>query len=282
MKTQREKPIAESKIKTVKELKDLIDTKKTILLASIKNLPASQFQEISKKLRGKAIVKVPRKNLLFRALDESKNKEAKELEKHFENSIALLFSDLDSYDLAAELLKSKTAARAKPGQEAPMDIEVPAGPTDLPPGPAISELSSVGLQVMIDKGKIAIRAPKVIAKTGEKISQAAADVMAKLDIKPFSVGFVPLTALDNENKNIYVNIRIDSEETTKEMKNAFGKALAFAVGIGYANPETIKYMLGKAGIYERALTALLQTQTPESKPEAEVIEASKEPSGEEK
>jgi len=268
MKSERKKPIAESKIRSVKELKALIESKKTILIASIKNLPASQFQEISKKLRGKAIVKVPRKNLLFRALDESKNKEAKALEKYYENSVAWLFSDLDSYELAAELLKSKTAARAKPGQEAPMDIEVQAGPTDLPPGPAISELGAVGLQVMIEKGKIAIRNPKVIVKAGEKISQAAADVMTKLDIKPFSIGFVPLTALDNETKKIYLNIKIDRKQTIEDLKNAFGKALALAVEIGYANSETIRFMLGKAGIYERALTALL-TQTPENKNQAE-------------
>jgi len=269
MKIQREKPIAESKIRAVKELMGLIKDKKTILIASIKNLPASQFQEISKKLRGKAVVKVPRKNLFFRALDESKNEKAQALKEHYANSVALLFSDLDGYELAAELLKNKTAARAKPGQESPIDIEVQAGPTDLPPGPAISELGAVGLQVMIEKGKIAIRNPKVIVHAGQKISQAVADVMAKLDIKPFSIGFVPLTALDNVKKKIYLNIKIDTEETVKDLKNDYRKALSFAVEIGYANAETIKFMLGKAGLYEKALMKLLQAQTPENKTQAE-------------
>ncbi|MFC1682433.1 50S ribosomal protein L10, partial [Nanoarchaeota archaeon] len=48
--------IPEKKINAVKELKELIKNKKTVLIASIKSLPGSQFQEIGKKLRGKAIV----------------------------------------------------------------------------------------------------------------------------------------------------------------------------------------------------------------------------------
>ena len=65
----REKPIPKKKLKAVEELSELAGTKKTIMIASIKNLPASQFQEITKKLRGKAIVKVPKKNIILRAID---------------------------------------------------------------------------------------------------------------------------------------------------------------------------------------------------------------------
>ena len=78
MKTKRQQPIPERKLKSVKELTDLIKNKGTILVASIKNLPSAQFQQIGKKLRGKAIVKVPKKNLFFRALDSSGIEEVKQ------------------------------------------------------------------------------------------------------------------------------------------------------------------------------------------------------------
>ena len=52
------------KLETVTELKDLVSGSKTVLIASIKNLPGSQFQEIVKKLRGQAVVKVPKKNFI--------------------------------------------------------------------------------------------------------------------------------------------------------------------------------------------------------------------------
>ena len=121
----------------IKELVELIKSNKTIFVADIGSIPGSQFQEIGKKLRGKAVVKVPKKNLFFRALDESKKGKVKELEKNYKGANAILFSDLDSYELAGELIKNKSPAKAKAGQIAPSDLEIPAGPTDLIPGPAI-------------------------------------------------------------------------------------------------------------------------------------------------
>jgi len=250
--------VSEAKEETVKELTNLIKEKRTILIASIKNIPASQFQEISKKLRGKAIVKVPKKNLIFRALEHSNDDNLKKIEEQINENVAVLFSDMDCFELAAELVKNKTPAKAKAGQEAPEDIEVPAGPTELVPGPAISELGALGIQIQIDKGKITIKEPKIIANKGTKISRGAADIMSKLDIKPFSISLIPLAGYDSHEKKLYLDIKIDREKTVKELKKAFGKALPFAVAIGYACKDTISFLLQKAGRQEIAITHRLR------------------------
>lgn len=260
--------IPEKKINAVKELTDLIKNKKTILIASIKNLPASQFQEIGKKLRGKAIVKVLKKNLIFRAIDESGNTEVKKLTEHIEDSVAILFSDLDSFELAGELLKSKTPAKAKAGQEAPFDIEVEPGPTDLVPGPAISELGALGIQIQIEGGKINIKESKVIVKEGSKISQGAADIMVKLDIKPFSIGFIPLSGFDITTGKLYLEIKIDKEGTIEELKTAYGKALPFAMEIGYICSDTAKLMVQKAAGQEKRLIRVISGE-----PEPEEVDS---------
>ena len=41
--------VSEEKIRAVSELADMIKNKKTIIIASIKNIPSSQYQEIVKK-----------------------------------------------------------------------------------------------------------------------------------------------------------------------------------------------------------------------------------------
>lgn len=269
--------IPEKKINVVKELSDLIKNKKTILIASIKNLPASQFQEIGKKLRDNVIIKVPKKNLIFRAIDKSKNEKVGQIKKQIKESTAILFSDLDSFELASELVESKSPAGAKAGQEAPEDIEVQDGPTDLIPGPAISELGALGIQIRIDKGKIHIKEPKVIVKKGGKISANAAGIMNKLDIKPFSVGFIPLAALDIKEGKLYLDIKIDKEETLKELKESFSKALAFAVEISYFSKDTIKFLIGKAGTHEKVLENLIGTEkVEETKEEISAEEDKKE------
>jgi large subunit ribosomal protein L10 len=261
-KTTKTAHVSEKKKKAVLELSKLLKEKKTFLIASIKNIPGSQFQEIVKKLRGKAVVKVPKKNIIIKALDSSKDEKLKKVEEKIGDSFALLFSDIDCFELAIDLIRKKSPAKAKVGQIAPEDIEIPAGPTDLVPGPAISELGALGIQIQIENGKISIRTPKLIAKKGTKITQGAADIMSKLDIKPFSIGFIPVAAFDNELKIFYPEININPDQTLEDLKNTFGKALPFAVQIGYTTPETITFLIGKAGRQELALENL-QNQTPE-------------------
>lgn len=270
MKT-RTAPIPQSKIKAVKELTQLLKEKNTILLASISNLPGAQFQEIVKKVRNKAIVKVPKKNLFFRAIDQAGGEEFASLKENYKEAMAILFSDSDSFELAGDLLKSKSPAKAKVGQEAPSDIEIPAGVTELVPGPAISELGALGIQIQITGGKIEIKAPKVIAKEGQKISQGAADIMGKLDIKPFSIGFIPVSSWDNKAKVFYSKIEIDSEKATEDLRYAFSRALPFAVEIGYATKDTISHLLLKAYVHGQALEKLSPAE-PEVAKEEETSE----------
>ncbi len=267
MTSKRQTPIPEYKKKSVKELNKLIEENKTILIASIKNIPASQFQEIVKELRGKAIVKIPKKTIINRVLDENSNSEIKKIKEKIDESFAILFSNLDSFELASELLKTKTPAKAKTGQEAPEDIEVQEGPTDLVPGPAVSELGALGIPIQIEKGKIKIKESKIIVKKGEKISSAAAEIMSKLDIRPFSIGFIPLVAYDKEKNIIYSEIKIDQEETIKALKYCYEKALPFAVEIGYICEETIKILLFKANAYANKINRII---TGEPEPVAEI------------
>ncbi len=254
--------VSKKKIEGLSEITKLAKEKRTILVASIKNIPLSQYQEISKKLRGKAVVKVPKKSITIRMLGSLGEKAAEDFKERIEESTAVLFSDMDAFDLAAELVNKRSPAKAKVGQEAPADIEIPAGPTDLVPGPAISELGALGIQIQIDKGKINIKEPKVITKKGEKITAAAADIMSKLGIKPFTIGFVPLAAFDTKENKVYLEIKIDREGTIEELKTAFAKALPFAVAVGYTSEDTIKFIIQKAGRQELAMEAIISKHSP--------------------
>lgn len=277
--------IPKKKIETVKELADLIKSKRTVLIADISGIPGSQFQQISKKLRGKAKIKIPKKNLLSLAVKKAGVEKTKEIDEKFGGANAILFSDMDSYELAGELIKRKTPSKAKVGQIAPTDIEIPAGPTDLVPGPAISELGALGIQIQIQGGKIEIKEPKVVAKEGEEISQGAADILGKLDIKPFTIGFSPLCAYDSEEGMFYEEIIIDSEKTIESLKDSFARSLGFAVSIGYVCNDTVRVMIQTAGAHEKRLSRIISgepEEIPEEKPAEEKKDAPEEKKEEEK
>jgi len=258
----REKAIPKYKLERVKELVELMKNNKTIMITSIKNIPGSQFQEIKNKLKDKAKIKVLKKSLMLRALDEA---ELEKLKKYIHEDIALLFSQEDAFDLASMLSESQSPAKAKPGQLALNDIVVHAGPTDLMPGPAISELGSLGLKVKVEDGKIAIQEDKVIVKQGEKISEQAAGIMDKLNILPFKVGFIPEAAYDKINKEVYLDIVIDKEATLNELKEAASKAFGFAIKIGYICKDTIGFLLRKASVEGECLSKLIKEKEEKAK-----------------
>ncbi|MCR4284870.1 MAG: 50S ribosomal protein L10 [archaeon] len=246
--------VSEEKKAKVIELAELMK-KKTVMIISVKGLPSAQFQDIKKKLRGKAKIQMVKKSVVNFALDHCGIKELHDLVRYVEDGTAILFSDDDAFEISGILSDEKSPAKAKAGQIAPEDIEVKAGPTELIPGPDISILSAAGLAPKVEGGKIAIMKDKVILKEGKVITPELASIMAKLNIIPFEVGVNPIAAY--MGGQIYANIKIDKEETVAELEESFGRALPFAVEVGYVTEQTLDYILGKAGINEKAVAALI-------------------------
>jgi len=262
-KKEKKKPVAHvSKIKkeTVKELVELIKSNKSFVVVSIQNIPGKQFQEIKKKLNEKSKLKVVKKSLVTRAIDEIDG-ELTPMKENIKEDVALLFSDSDAFELSGIMANFKSAAKAKVGQEAPEDIVIEPGPTDILPGPAVGEFGVLGIKVAVEEGKIAIKTKKVLVKKGEKITAQHTAIMDKLDIKPFKIGFEPIAAYDREEKKIYVGIKINKEETLDELKIMFSKALGFAVNICYVNKETLPFILGKAAAEESVLSKLIEEKS---------------------
>lgn len=254
----RVKEIPERKKKTLDELVKLINESKSIIIVSIKNLPAKQFQLINKKLKDKALIRVVKKNIINRAIDKIEKGTIKNFKKYLKEDQALIFSELDVFELSSILSKNKSMARAKIGQEVYEDIIIEPGPTELVPGPVISELGSLGIQFAIEDGKINIKQKKIILKKGGKVSEEAASIMSKLDMKPIAVGLEPVVAYDSKEDKIYEDIKINIEERVEELKTATGRALAFAVKIVYVCKETLKFLLRKAASEEKILESKIK------------------------
>lgn len=265
--------VSEEKKQKVKDLAELMK-KKTVMVVSIKGLPSAQFQDIKKKLRGKAQIQVAKKSLIDFALDHSGIKELHDLVPYVKENTAILFSDKDAFEISGVLASEKSPAKAKEGQESPEDIEVKAGPTSLLPGPDISALSAVGLIPKVEAGKIAIVKDSILVKQGEKISANQASIMAKLEIIPFKIGIEPVAAF-SEGK-VYADIKIDKEAALEELQEAFGRGLAFAVELGYVCGNTLTFVLGKAAAHESAINDLIKEDKEEPKAEEKEEEVKEE------
>ena len=262
MKAEKKIPIrevSEKKKAIVKELVHLMESNRTILISSALKIPSALFQKIRKSLRGKAEIRIVKKNLGVKAIEECKKHNIKEMGQYVEASTAFVFSNLDPYELAGIFTENKQPAFAKAGQIAPIDLIIEKGPTELPAGPAISELSGVGLKVGVEGGKVAVKEAKTLVKQGQAIPKNVADVLQKLEVMPFTIEIKVNSAYDSTDKLVYTNIVIDKEGFLAKLKASYSSAYNFAVNIGFACKDTIVRIIERA---EREALALEKLAKP--------------------
>lgn len=238
--------VADWKIAEVKELEKFIDDKKVVGVVDMENLPSKQLQEIRKKLRGKADIKVSKSILIKLAIENMKRTDLKKLEEYMEGPTGIIISDEDPFMLYRLIKRNRSKALAKPGMTAPMDIIVPAGETDMPAGPVLSELKMAKIDVRLDKGKIIVASDSLVAKKGDIITNQVSSALAKLGITPVEIGLKVDAMLEKGIVYTADVLDIDEEKFMHDLVGAYNWALNLSVNAGYPNRESIKIMVQKA------------------------------------
>ncbi len=215
-------------------------------------LPARQLQQIRNKLRGEAVIRMVKKRLIARILKDS-GSGLEKLTGHMEGEPALILSRTSPFRLARIISESKSPSPAKPGDIAPRDIEVKAGPTPLPPGPVIGELQRVKIPCAVAGDRISVSRDTVLAREGDVITKELADVMAKLGIEPMEIGLNLMAAW--EDGIIYGRdiLFIPQEEYISQLKSAASKAFSLSININYITPDNVAFLLSKANAEANAL-----------------------------
>jgi len=240
--------VQEYKKKIVNDMTKLMKQYNIVGLVNMEDMPAPQLQSMRSELRGKVNLFMTKKRFMKIAIEKVKDekKNIEELEKYFEGMPALIFTNESPFKLSKILKKSKSKAPAKAGQIAPDDIVVNKGPTPFAPGPIISELSSAGLKVGVESGKVAIKEDTVVAKKGEKINPKVAEILTRLDIKPMEIGLGLVAAY--EGGIIYQKdvLDVDEKQYSDNINLAASQAFNLAFNITYVTKDNISFLIGKA------------------------------------
>ena len=218
-------------------------------IVNMESLPSTQLQFMRRDLRGKVELVMTKISLLSLALDEgAKFKKGIDvsLKQYLKGMPALLFTKDNPFSLFRTLKKSKSPAAAKPGQKAPKDIVVSAGPTPFTPGPVISEFAALGIKAGVEGGKVAVKQDTVVCKEGQEISGPLASMLARLGITPMEVG-LDLVAV-YENGVVYAKSVLDVDETAflGSITQAASEAFNLAIEISLPMKDTIELLLQKS------------------------------------
>jgi large subunit ribosomal protein L10 len=235
--------VLEQKSGEVEEIKEILQQYKSIGIASLKKVRASQIQELKKSMAEQVYFRVFKNTLVKLAIDEMAKEDLKNLEAYLEGSNVFLFTNLNPFKLSLLLDRGKIKTTAKAGDVAAMDVVVPSSNTGQPPGPIISQLNAAGLPTRIESGSVWISKDTLVVRRGEVINDRLAGVLSKLNIKAVELG-ISMRAVYDEGLMITGDkLFVDVEGTKKALIQNNSQAFALAFEIGYATKETIKPML---------------------------------------
>ena len=218
-------------------------------VVNLENLPSQQLNNMRRQLReSKVIIKVGKKRLFKIAIEKSKEvkKQLEQLEEYLKGIPALIFTKENPFALFKLIKKNKSKASARPGQIAPADITVSAGPTPFTPGPIISELAGFGIKTKVENGKLNIIEDVVVAKEGDILDDKMASLLQKLGIEPMEIG-LDLVAI-YEQGVVYTKsvLDIDEDKFKLDLDNCARWAFNLSIEAGYPTKDNITVFITKA------------------------------------
>ncbi len=254
--------VNEQKSQVVGEIKNLVDSYSVVGVLNMHKMPAKQLFDIRNALIGEAKIRMAKLSLIKRAFESSDKKGLKDLEKNLTGEAALIFTNSNPFRLYNFLEKNKQPAAAKPGDITPIDIVIPAGPTQFAAGPVISEFQKAKVKTTVENGKITVKEDTVIAKAGAQLTKELTEFIMKFGIEPMKIGLDLVAMLDNGivfGKDV---MGVPTEEYLANMIMSYRKALNLSVNVGYPNKESVRIMISNAfrnakhiaterGIYEK-------------------------------
>jgi large subunit ribosomal protein L10 len=261
--------VLEEKSSEVEAIKDILKGYKSIGIASLQKVRASQLQELKKSMAGKVRLRVLKNTLMKLAIEEMNQEDLKKLEEYLDGSNVYLFTDLNPFKLALLLERGKVRTTAKSGDNAAIDVVVPAGNTGQAPGPIISQLNAVGLPTRIESGSVWVSKDTLVVRKGEEINERLAGVLSKLGIKAVELGLSMRAVLDNGLMIVGAQLKVDIEATRKSIEQSNQEAFALALGIAYPTKDTIASLLQVA--HQKAVALSVGAAIPTKETIADLI-----------
>ncbi len=259
-----ERKVQPRKREALEKVKKIMKTCNVVAAADLTNVRSTQIQEIRKLLRSSAEMLVT-KNTIFRRASQELESEKKNIGK-FADSLsgpfALLFTNMNPFELILFINKNKVRVPAKGGDIATADIVIPAGNTGLPPGPIISEFGEVKILTKIESGSIWVARDTLAAKKGDVISTKLASVLTRLGMKPMEAGLSIIAAYDKGSILGRDMLTLDLEEYRQDIIRTSIQALSLAFEASYLTVESAPLILGKAQHQAQALAVEAEYVTP--------------------
>jgi len=171
-------------------------------------------------------------------------------------NIGFVFAKDDLADIKKKITELKVAAPAKSGTIAPVDVIVPSGPTGMEPT-MTSFLQALNIQSKITRGQVEIIQDVHLIKAGTKVGASEANLLAKLDIKPFSYGLVIQSVYDEGSVYDASILDMTDEDVLTKFQSGVRNVASLSLALHYPTVASVPHSVING--YKRVLSIGLGT-----------------------
>jgi len=216
------------------KLEAAIRNNSKFLLVNADNVASLQFANIRAQLRGKATI-VMGKNTMMKKVIRGLMEEFPEYEKVLPllvQNVGFCFTNGDLKEIRDLIEKNKTAAPARAGAIAPVDVTVEAQNTGFGPEKT-SFFQALNIQTKISRGTIEIVAPVYLLKAGDKVGSSESTLLNMLKVSPFTYGLVCQTCFDEGSVFEPAVLDISEDDIRARFMAGVNQVAAASLKIGY-------------------------------------------------
>jgi len=246
----------------------LLDEYPKIFIVGVDNVGSNHMQKIRHALRGKGIILMGKNTMIRKAVrGHTQNNPALEaLLPLVRGNIGFVFVKDDLSSVKKILVENKVAAVAKAGVIAPVDVIVPKGNTGMEPTQT-GFFQALNIQTKITKGQVEIVNDVPLLKEGQKVGVSEANLLLKLDIKPFQYGLVIKTVYDNGSVYDAKILEMTDEDLLNKFHHGVKIIASIGLAIGYPTIASLPHSIIRG--YKNVLSIALATEY--SFPQADVV-----------
>jgi len=185
------------KVDYIARMKELLDTYTKVFVVNATHVGSKQFQDIRLALRGHGVVLMG-KNTVMRKVINSLGGDSPfaNLLPQIVGNIGLVFIKEDMAKCRDIIGNFVVPAPARAGVVANANVVVPKGPTGCDPSQT-SYFQTMEINTKISRGQIEIQSDVHLITKGERVTAGQADLLQKLNIRPFTYGLAITMVFDN-------------------------------------------------------------------------------------
>jgi len=248
--------VPQKKLEYAQRLNHYLDTFSQAFTIGVTNVGSKQIADTRKRLRHRNIHILMGKNTIIRKVlnvraenleVEGKLKAAANAKNMVEMAVGnsgfvFIPKTEDVASLRDEITGNQVQTAAKAGVMAPSDVIVPAGPTGQDPS-TTSFFQALDIPTKINRGQVEIVSDVHLIKKGEKVGRSAAELLVKLNIKPFYYGLTVETVYDNGDVYPSAVLDLSDGDIAASFTRACREVAALCLSLNYPTAASVPHSI---------------------------------------